>query len=493
MNCWIWRRLNPAGWSCTSRSSRSPVCWGDGFGTAWPLAQKNGNRLERAWSAEIGNMKSDMGKLRQCLLNLLSNAARFTSGGAIRLAAERDGDQAIFRVADTGAGMTAARWSGCSSPSSQVHEGARPGGTGLGLSITRRFCEMMGGEVSVESQPGRGSVFWLRLPVCIGGAGKSAGRVLGLSLSQFVVEVGESRPELFAPPRMGGGFEVFQNTPGESSRLRLRACASSSSEVGGVRCAVSRWSAASSIWDSTDLLSQPRDTPLVWCISRRGSIAAGLGRTEFGERYSFDVIDAEPYLVKDAGRILTPALLIYPECVAHNLETMIRMAGGNAARWRPHIKTAKIGAVIRQMIARGLGALKCSTTLELETACECGAEDVLLAFPVTGANGRRTRELAHRYPKTRVSVLAESAETGCGLVRQRRGHLHRYRSRGCIARGSMCREPRDRRDRGKVPRAPVSGAALLRWPARRCGGFGKTGGGVCGLRPSDRNRRESLG
>jgi D-serine deaminase-like pyridoxal phosphate-dependent protein len=116
------------------------------------------------------------------------------------------------------------------------------------------------------------------------------------------------------------------------------------------------------------------------------------------------------YALKDAGRILTPALLIYPRLVDANIRATLRLAGGDPNRWRPHIKTAKIASVISQMTGHGIQNFKCSTTLELLTACEAGACDVLLAFPVTGANAYRTIDLARRFPGTRVSVLIESIE-----------------------------------------------------------------------------------
>jgi len=136
----------------------------DAIDTAYPLAQKNGNRLEKVCAPELGTMKSDMGKLRQCLLNLLSNAAKFTKHGVIRLEARREGDDAFFGVSDTGSGMTAEQVSRLFEPFTQVHAGSKQGGTGLGLAITRRYCEMLGGEVRVESEVGRGSVFSIRLP-----------------------------------------------------------------------------------------------------------------------------------------------------------------------------------------------------------------------------------------------------------------------------------------------------------------------------------------
>jgi len=120
-------------------------------------------------------------------------------------------------------------------------------------------------------------------------------------------------------------------------------------------------------------------------------------------------IRLDRYAVEDAEQILTPALLIYPDIVAANIDATLRMLGGDPDRWRPHIKTAKIGAVIRVMLDRGIRSFKCATTLELLTACRAGADDVLLAFAVTGANAQRTLEIAAEYPKTRVSVLIESS------------------------------------------------------------------------------------
>lgn len=119
---------------------------------------------------------------------------------------------------------------------------------------------------------------------------------------------------------------------------------------------------------------------------------------------------SDGYEIEGAGDLLTPALLVYLDIVDHNIRTTIEMAGGDANRWRPHIKTAKMPAVVRRLLAHGVRNLKCSTTLELSIACAAGADDVLLAYPVMGANARRAREIAQSFPATRVSVLIESAE-----------------------------------------------------------------------------------
>ena len=116
------------------------------------------------------------------------------------------------------------------------------------------------------------------------------------------------------------------------------------------------------------------------------------------------------YAIEDAERLLTPALLVYPEIVDSNIQAMLKMAGGNPDRWRPHIKTAKIPAIVELLIANGVSTFKCSTTLELLVACQAHATDVLLAFPVMGANAARTKEIADEHPETSVSVLVETAE-----------------------------------------------------------------------------------
>jgi D-serine deaminase-like pyridoxal phosphate-dependent protein len=116
------------------------------------------------------------------------------------------------------------------------------------------------------------------------------------------------------------------------------------------------------------------------------------------------------YGISNSDNVLTPALVIYPEIVASNIACTLKLLGGNANRWRPHIKTAKLAYTLRMLVQNGVRNFKCATTLELLTACENGASDVLVAYPVMGANGQRVRELAHQFPDVRISVLVESAE-----------------------------------------------------------------------------------
>ena len=115
------------------------------------------------------------------------------------------------------------------------------------------------------------------------------------------------------------------------------------------------------------------------------------------------------YRVTGLEDVLTPALVVYPEVIGANIERTFDLLGG-ADRWRVHLKTAKLGYAMRALIERGVRHFKCATTLELLVACRSGAADVLLAYPVMGANARRVREIADQFPNVRISVLAENDE-----------------------------------------------------------------------------------
>jgi len=116
------------------------------------------------------------------------------------------------------------------------------------------------------------------------------------------------------------------------------------------------------------------------------------------------------YHVTGIEDVLTPALVVYPELVAANIERTLDLLDGNADRWRAHIKTAKLAYTFRMLLERGVRNFKCATTLELLVACRNGAEDVLLAYPVMGANARRVFEIAEEFPDVRISVLAENEQ-----------------------------------------------------------------------------------
>ncbi len=143
--------------------------------TVRPLVDRNANRLEVRCAPALGVMRSDRTKLRQALLNLLSNACKFTERGTITLEVERTGardETMVFRVRDTGIGMTPAQLERVFEAFAQAEASTsgKYGGTGLGLAITRRFCRLLGGDVRVDSTPGQGSTFTIHLPAAIDGA-----------------------------------------------------------------------------------------------------------------------------------------------------------------------------------------------------------------------------------------------------------------------------------------------------------------------------------
>jgi PAS domain S-box-containing protein len=144
----------------------------DVLSTAAPLVKRNDNRISLECPPDAGTMHADLTKVRQMLLNLLSNAAKFTKGGGITLTVERENDagsgeeMVVFTVADSGIGMSPEQMDRLFEAFSQAEASttSKYGGTGLGLAITRRFCTMMGGDVQVQSEPGKGSAFTIRLP-----------------------------------------------------------------------------------------------------------------------------------------------------------------------------------------------------------------------------------------------------------------------------------------------------------------------------------------
>jgi len=127
---------------------------------------RNANRLEVRMDDDLGNMHADVTRVRQTLFNVLSNAGKFTENGTVTLEVSRAPGWVTFRVTDTGIGMTPEQVARLFQPFTQAEDSTtkRFGGTGLGLTITRRCCQMMGGEITVMSEPGRGSCFTIRLP-----------------------------------------------------------------------------------------------------------------------------------------------------------------------------------------------------------------------------------------------------------------------------------------------------------------------------------------
>ena len=163
--------------------------------TAHPLIEKNGNLLKLHCAPDLGTMYADLTKVRQILLNLLSNAAKFTDQGVITIQIMRnrinDEDNICFRISDTGIGMSAEQLLMLFQEFTQANASTtrKYGGTGLGLSLSRRFCQLMGGTIGVESEEHVGSTFIVQLPISY-----SSSTIEGIPPSR------ESTPEFQAPP-----------------------------------------------------------------------------------------------------------------------------------------------------------------------------------------------------------------------------------------------------------------------------------------------------
>ena len=200
--------------------------------TAKPLMEKNRNRLEVRCAPDVGQLREDVTKVRQVLLNLLSNASKFTENGTVTLEAVREhdvtGSWVVFRVRDSGIGMTPEQMSRLFQAFMQADAGTQRkyGGTGLGLALCRKFCVMMGGDISAESTPGAGSTFTVRLP---GDVENLDGEATSIHLR------GASRRShpaatLPSPPGLGRVLLVIDDDPA-ACELMQRVCTREGFEV----------------------------------------------------------------------------------------------------------------------------------------------------------------------------------------------------------------------------------------------------------------------
>ena len=205
--------------------------------TMQPIAEQNGNVVTLHYEASHGVATTDSMKLGQCVLNLLSNAAKFTKNGAIDVTYDRrmhNGVEQIFvSVRDTGIGMSSEHMSRLFQPFVQADPSITQqyGGTGLGLTITRRFAQLLGGDVSVESALGQGSIFTLHVPANFADASAALGAAAKVdemqgTADQPLVIVIEDEPdarELAARALTRAGFAVQGVGGGEAGLALARA------------------------------------------------------------------------------------------------------------------------------------------------------------------------------------------------------------------------------------------------------------------------------
>ncbi|WP_207482831.1 PAS domain S-box protein [Arenibaculum pallidiluteum] len=267
--------------------------------TVQALVEKKANRLELRCAAGLGTMHSDMVKVRQCLLNLLSNASKFTEGGTITLSASRstapEGDWLEFSVADTGIGMTPEQQARLFQRFTQADSSTtrRFGGTGLGLSITKAFCTMLGGDVSVESHQDRGTTFTLRLPADIdaaragaredaealaSGTGAGEQETGGAEDLVLVIDDDEATRELLTRFLRREGFGVRTAQDGPTGLRLARELAPSAILLDVMMPRVDGWAVLSELKADPDLAEIP---VIMVTMTHDRALARSLGAADF--------------------------------------------------------------------------------------------------------------------------------------------------------------------------------------------------------------------
>ncbi len=188
--------------------------------TIEPLVAAKGSRLAVLCPPDLGAMEADLTKVRQTLFNLLSNAAKFTEAGTVTLRAQRRGGEVLFAVSDTGIGITDEQMERLFQPFSQADASTtrKYGGTGLGLAISRAFCTMMGGDITADSEYGRGTTFTVRLPAVVSdqpagtdvaaGPAPAGGGAGGTAPLILVVDDDAAARDLISRLLVSHGFEV---------------------------------------------------------------------------------------------------------------------------------------------------------------------------------------------------------------------------------------------------------------------------------------------
>jgi len=195
-----------------------------------PLAEKNRNTLELKLADHLGSIRTDRTKLKQSLLNILSNGSKFTENGRLTLVAERfeaDRPMVRFAVSDTGIGMNEEQLGRLFQAFSQADASTtkKYGGTGLGLAISRRFCQLLGGDITVTSRPGEGSTFTIVLPA----RSDAPAQIAPAQAPRIVAEVSNNGPtvlivdddpaarELLAANLKGAGYRLVHAASGEEA------------------------------------------------------------------------------------------------------------------------------------------------------------------------------------------------------------------------------------------------------------------------------------
>jgi len=246
-----------------------------------PLAGVNANRVEIVCPAALGAFYTDRTKLKQSLLNLLSNASKFTHEGRVRLEVRPAATEISFVVSDTGIGMTEEQQGKLFQAFSQADSSTtrRYGGTGLGLAITKHFCEMLGGRITVESASGQGSTFTITLPDR-GRAAAAAVAPTGAEHAALVMVVDDdpNARDLLAATVRREGYRVIEATDGETALALAREWRPDVITLDVLMPRMDGWAVLTALKSDPDLAEIP--VVIVTVLEDRG-IAVSLGAAEF--------------------------------------------------------------------------------------------------------------------------------------------------------------------------------------------------------------------
>jgi CheY-like chemotaxis protein/two-component sensor histidine kinase len=255
---------------------------------AGSLIERKQNTLVLDLAEDLGAMLSDEVKIRQCLLNLLSNAAKFTEQGTITLKTRREEREKaawlVFEVADTGIGMTEEQLHRLFQRFTQADESTTRqfGGTGLGLAITRAFCEKLGGEVTVESVAGQGSTFRIALPAEIDPAsGHHVDATPRDSLADRIVLVVDddvAARDLLTRFLSREGFHVRSAADGKSGLTLARALKPQAILLDVEMPRMDGWAVLHAIRSDTELAAIP---VIMVSVVNEQSLGYALGATEY--------------------------------------------------------------------------------------------------------------------------------------------------------------------------------------------------------------------
>jgi signal transduction histidine kinase/CheY-like chemotaxis protein len=250
-----------------------------------PLAAANANRLEFVCPAKLGTFRTDRTKLKQSLLNLLSNASKFTHEGGVKLEVRPAGTEISFIVSDTGIGMTEEQQGKLFQAFSQADASTSKqyGGTGLGLAITKHFCEMLGGTIALESTPGHGSTFTIKLP----DHGRAVPTVIASATTPegaehaalvMVVDDDSNARDLLAATVRREGYRVIEATDGETALALARQWHPDVITLDVLMPRMDGWAVLTALKSDRELCEIP--VIIVTVLADRG-IAVSLGAAEF--------------------------------------------------------------------------------------------------------------------------------------------------------------------------------------------------------------------